>query len=288
MLRSQSVRVILTLNMVFAMANSGSATLLHYYPMNETVNPSTGTTVADLGTTPVTATALGTVGPVVGVASANAGLFGTAFNFNSSDQGGVDLLTRFPGTSNVGGASDAYTVAAWIKPAAIQQAAAAILGSFSTNRGIDLRLVNGTGAQDPSLLYLQLYHRNNASGNVSSWGFDNPLSASAIDQWTHLAVTMNSSRLVQVYVNGALWDAGGTIGRKPGSTSTNDIAIGESLVSNSTSYYQGGIDEFRIYDELIDAATIAALAGVPEPSSMALLCLGLLGLVSRRLRKPWR
>jgi len=48
-------------------------------------------------------------------------------------------------------------------------------------------------------------------------------------------------------------------------------------------FWNGSVDEVRIYDNELSATEVATLAGVPEPSS-ALLGLASLGLLLRRKR----
>src|SRR4051794_10125245 len=75
----------LVAGLVVALANTGFAVLVGYFPLNENNNPSLGTTVADAsgGSQDGLMSSDGTpmVGGVEGIASANASLYGTAFSF---------------------------------------------------------------------------------------------------------------------------------------------------------------------------------------------------------------
>jgi len=64
-------------------------------------------------------------------------------------------------------------------------------------------------------------------------------------------------------------------------TTSHKLTIGAFERSGEVSkFYDGYIDEVRVYDEALDAAAIQAL--VPEPATIALLGLG--GLLLRRRR----
>jgi hypothetical protein len=88
---------------------------------------------------------------------------------------------------------------------------------------------------------------------------------------------------VQFYINGVLAETS-TIGRTSQSGNPARMFIGTG--SLTTRYYNGGIDELHIYNEVVDAATIAGLAVVPEPSAIVLVVSGLacVGWGARRRR----
>jgi len=87
-------------------------------------------------------------------------------------------------------------------------------------------------------------------------------------QWHHTAVTwaddgspnVNDSRL---WVDGELEGRGAVRGRAINTASNANVRIGRAVNNN---FFDGNIDEVRIYDEAVDRSTIRALAGLaPDP-----------------------
>ena len=90
----------------------------------------------------------------------------------------------------------------------------------------------------------------------------------ADDQWHHAAVTwaddgspnVNDSRL---WVDGQLEGRGAVQGRSMNTASNANVRIGRAVNNN---FFDGNLDEVRIYDEAVDRSSIRALAGLaPDP-----------------------
>jgi hypothetical protein len=103
--------------------------------------------------------------------------------------------------------------------------------------------------------------------------------------WHNLGVT-TSGNFATLYLDGNVVAEGtvpfdtpaGTdfvIGRIPG-----ELGDVRNLV--------GLVDEVRVYDTVLSASEIRALASVPEPGTGLLVAIGLLGLEVRRRRAAWR
>jgi hypothetical protein len=190
-------------------------------------------------------------------------LYGTAVNFDFSSSLAY-INTPFSGAPSQ---NSALTYAAWIKPDALQMGIPNIIASSSGSRGYDFRLSLPTGG-DGSVWNLSL----------NTGGFTVPAAANYITTatipagaWTHVAFTKDvnetgsagagtNTSALKFYMNGSLVESGDI--SQPGATTPSRylFAAGRS----GTSYYSGGIDEVRIYDEVLDATAIAALAaGLP-------------------------
>ena len=78
-------------------------------------------------------------------------------------------------------------------------------------------------------------------------------------QWNHWVFTKDAvSGVMNIYLNGALWHSGG------GRTRAMNGIVSASLGSldGTQFFYDGSIDDVRIYDEALNAAAIGALYGV--------------------------
>jgi hypothetical protein len=94
-------------------------------------------------------------------------------------------------------------------------------------------------------------------------------------QFHHFAVTVDAdtdnSRL---YVDGVLTDTfGSTIATTSGGT---DTRFGRQF-NPFLEFFGGALDEVRIYDASLTAGEVAQLTAVPEPSTLVLLVIALLG-----------
>ena len=287
MFLTRIAKVGLAFGFTFAIANTGSAALIAYYAMDETANPSLGTTVVDSSgasinrnaTMATDAPGVGT-GAIVGEPPANGGSGGLySYTFNSQATNKNFFNTPSYTAANAFFTRDIpLTYAVWLKPTATQLSNATVIGI--TGNGYDFQL-----APAGSNWALKLQGFNSPAPGLTS-----TIATIPSDVWSHVAITKgdttSGSGAVNFYVNGALVESG-TIGRPSGSPSSGQVrqlyfASSGVLVDR---YYQGGMDELRIYNEALGPATVATLAGVPEPSAIVLIGIGLIGLVGSP-RKP--
>ena len=203
--------------------SSGSAGLVAAYGFDE----GTGTSTAD-------ASGNGRTGTISGATWSTQGKFGNALSFN----GGSNLVTvaDAPALRLTTG----MTLEAWVFPT---------LGS-----GVrDVIIKEGPGAD-----YYNLYARNwrglpesNALVSGSNRTAEGP--ALAANVWTHLAGTYDGSA-VRLYVNGVLVATTNFAGSI--STSTGALRIGGNTLWGE--YFQGQIDEVRIYNRALTISEILA------------------------------
>jgi len=111
--------------------------------------------------------------------------------------------------------------------------------------------------------------------------------AVVINQWQHVALTYDHSETtLALYVGGQLlesWNdfSGGVLNNNIG----NDIIIGAVKRGSVVHEFKGDIDDLRIYSTALSADEVSSEAGVPEPTTLALLGLALAGLGFRAKRK---
>jgi len=210
-------------------------------------------------------------------AHAAIGQFGGALEFD-----GVDdyVTTSFAGVNG----ADARSVSLWIKGTSVGQDAAPYLvawgenGSFTPGAAWRMRLNNDNGSWGARI-------------ETNSSGFNGSVNV-LDDQWNNITVTWDGAGVAIIYVNGVIDAASGTlnVNTGPGASAAGNVWIAErfdttgadpNIPDQDNRRFKGLIDDVRIYDYALSQAEVSAL--VPEPTSLGLLALGLLGVgVCRR------
>ncbi len=139
-----------------------------------------------------------------------------------------------------------------------------------------------------------VYGRRSASANAAVDGSLSSASANLFDgNWHHVAATVDGAGLLTLYIDGVFEGNSGadTIGFL-NIISANSAAIGRNrdntapatpLESAGQWFFDGGIDDVRLYDHALSGVEVAALA-VPEPAAGGTALLALCALALRRRR----
>lgn len=148
-----------------------------------------------------------------------------------------------------------------------------------------------TKRNDPDRRYnygIDLYPDGQVSSQYETCGseFDHMVTAPIpIDgTWVHVASTRSVTGEHKLYINGVLSDMG-IWSSSPPVVNNEPIGIAHNL-EHLDRMYKGEMDEIRIYNRPLSIEEIQALtqAPIPEPTTVALLGIGLLGIVLLKRR----
>ncbi len=163
------------------------------------------------------------------------GKYGGALNFNGSN------TVQIPSAPSLN-LTTGMTLAAWIKPSTSQTGWRTIMQKQAD--AYFLNASKGTGTLLPA-----------GGGTIGSGGpIVSGTTTSPVNAWTHIALTYDGTTM-RLYVNGTQVSstaATGTI-----QTTTNPLWIGGN--SPYGEYFQGAIDEARVYNRALTAAEIVAV-----------------------------
>jgi hypothetical protein len=175
-----------------------------------------------------------------------------------------------------------YTLAAWIKPSAINDSEHRIIsnGGWSNTYGAVDFLIDVNGR----LVVL------NQDGNGQDVCRSQSGSLLAVGTWSFVAATYDATtKDVKLYVNGAVVSTTINTLRVPNPNPSWDMHIGV-IGGPLTMYFQGSIDEVRVYNRALTPAEISQI--IPEFPSVLTLSLFMLVmavvvivLYTKRLRK---
>ena len=226
-LNNKSITVSLTIQ-----PPAGNPGLMAAYSFSE----GSGSTVAD-------SSGNGNTGQLSGATWTTSGKYGSALVFN-----GTSAVVNIKDSTSLH-LTTGMTLEAWVNPSTVSNAWRDVI-----YKGNDNYYLEGTS------------HRNQYPATGGTFGgTDVPLmgtKALAANTWTHLAATYDGSTL-RLYVNGAqvssLSQSGNLL------TSSNQLQIGGDSFYGQ--YFQGTIDEIRIYNLALTAAQIQSDMNTPVGTS---------------------
>jgi len=171
----------------------------------------------------------------------SSGYFNKSLSFNQS-------YVSVPHSSSIGITNtNGITIQAWVYPTAIAADMAIVSKikyDWAESMGYELRLINGKPA------FTLAYYGENWGKTLQS------LSSIPLNQWTHVAATYDGYYM-KIYVNGAQYVSAVRANRIIGSN-THPLTIGKRTESTITAYFNGKIDEVKLYNHARTAAQIKA------------------------------
>ena len=217
---------------------AGDSSLVGYWAMDETV----GTTALDTGAAPANDA------PTAGSPSFVAGKVGNALRLN-----GTSEYASTPDEASLD-VTKAITMAAWVRPgryATQDLIAKDINGSID---GYQLSLATTKGDDSSQRAFVRFNEAANGDGLRVNASTMYPIDGS----WQHVAATYDGTT-IKLYIDGVLE------GSMPwtGTIASNATALGIGAQSNNTRWFQGDLDDVRLYNRALSAGEIAALAAGP-------------------------
>ncbi len=198
-------------------------------------------------------------GGTIAADSSGRGQHATLLNGANFAPGILDNGLNLPATSAqhatlpsgiVSGLTD-FTVATWIKVNAFVTWQRIFDFGTGTNNNMFLSAQGPAGAGRPRFSI--------RTPEVGEQAFDSSIALTA-GAWTHLAVT-RSGNTVQLYIDGTLAGSGTVTLSPSGLGFTTQNYLGKSQFNDP--YFNGALDDFRLYTQAMSAAEITALAQPP-------------------------
>jgi hypothetical protein len=215
--------------------------LVAAYAMNE----GTGTTVKDVSGN-------GNNGTIYGATWTTNGRFGSALSFNGSSS---YVSLGNPAALQLTGS---MTLSAWVRISNFVAADNQIIAKADATGGWQLKATPDTGARTFGVVV------SPASGSKTS---RYSTARSSTNKWLHVAGVYNAaSKTMNIYVNGNLSDGAlqGVIPASQWNNANQPVTIGRRT---GGSYFNGIIDEARIYNRALSAAEIQADMNTALPSA---------------------
>ena len=209
-----------------------------------------------------------------GSAAYTTGVFGNAFSFDGSNSVSIASTAAYQfGTGD-------FSVALWVNFAALQHDAD---GLFHKDDFGEDATTNGW-----------LFNLDGSGGGVGwvvrDFGASQVLNARlaaenfATNTWYQL-VGVRQGTTLRLYVDGTL--VAQNTGALVNVSNTVGLDIG-SLSAGSPQFFNGAIDDVRLYNHALSAGEVTSLTSVPEPAATTALAAALAGIVTVSLRSRRR
>jgi len=268
------MKKVLVILMVLAMCGIANAALIHRYSFSET----SGTTFDD---------SIGTVDATLVKTGSSATLDGTKVILpGSTDPTGSDYIS-VPASALPIGATTTMTLELWTEKYSDSNTWAR-MWQFGNYAGGESQMVFASWQQGSTP------NTDRIASQSAMGGFtQNDTMNYALNTQYHIVFTFDNSvsgtTVVRWYKDGAFVSSA-TTGGNISSINVDYLRLGRSAHTGGEGTINGAYNEFRIYNNVLSASDVLAsfnagpdpVTAIAEPSSLALIGLGLLTLVRRR------
>ncbi len=196
------------------------------------------------------------------------------FNYNLIDSSGNNVLvTNAPGTTHGGDrankvnnslyftGTNSYatinnlfdykqkTVSIWLRP--------------STNTNSQMLMVTDRSSLVNGLFYLTLIENTTGQMRFATGNISDTIQLGS-DIWNHVVITLDTMKY-KIYLNGSLKKSGVKTSNITSASGINGTVLGSDRIA-SGNFYRGNMDDFRVYNRVLNNSEISQLAtenGVP-------------------------
>ncbi|MCG8585174.1 MAG: PEP-CTERM sorting domain-containing protein [Pirellulales bacterium] len=266
---AQSIIALVTIALIANSAKLASAGLVGHWKFDE--GAAAATAIDSTG---------GTNGTVNGATTGVAGIAGNAYSYDGSndyvDMGSAAFIPGLAGTD--------LSFSYWLNTADTDndRHVAVFLGDDSvSDEYIDSGIENGG----------EIYGRDRDGGSINEITDG---TTAVVGEWNHVVYVVKDAGGHDLYVNGTLEATNVGSRNLTVADGIDNFEIGRLGRSSPTDYFEGLIDDVQVYDMVLteDDVTflfnnpgVARSVGVPEPSTMILATIGLVGLAGTRRRR---
>ena len=200
-----------------------------------------------------------------------AGKIGGALSFNGTD----NYVNVVDSPSLSFDQYDSFSISYWAKPQPLSDGRYLISKMEASGSGV-FGYASGYLAPTGQFTF---YAEKSGKGYTNITAQD----AAAPDGSWYFVTTVYDNKNMKLYVNGELENTGIFTFDTGSTVPTHDLCIGAfAYDSTRNNYYNGLIDDVRIYNNALTGGEIQALYNIPEPATIALFGLGIAALRNRR------
>ncbi len=186
------------------------------------------------------------------------GKYGKAINLNGSTQ-----YVNWAANNTAAINSNNFTISTWVYLDAYNSSGTSYSTIITTQANQYFYVaIAGTGLSGQGLSTGEVMVSNDqvVSGDPVSGYVTASTGVIPLTTWTHIAVTLSSTAGAKIYIGGTLDTTQSSRTQNASSMSANSFIGAYNSGSTNENYFDGGIDQIRVYNSVLSDANIALLA----------------------------
>ena len=186
------------------------------------------------------------------------GKYGKAINLNGSTQ-----YVNWAANNTAAINSNNFTISTWVYLDAYNSSGTSYSTIITTQANQYFYVaIAGTGLSGQGLSTGEVMVSNDqvVSGDPVSGYVTASTGVIPLTTWTHIAVTLSSTAGAKIYIGGTLDTTQSARTQNPSSMSANSYIGAYNSGSTDENFFDGGIDQIRVYNSVLSDANIALLA----------------------------